>query len=147
MPSTIGFPSGSGQPVGKRGGIRQSIDGLGRVEIRRVDATDGVAGIAGSGVMTHNGPNFNSQSQMFKRNWVISGVTKDSSGTPLGSCTVDLFLTDGDVLYGTTTSDASTGAYRFLVSGNSSDFYCVAYKAGSPDVAGVTVNTLYGVFT
>jgi hypothetical protein len=97
--------------------------------------------------MSSNGPNFNSQAQQFRRNWVISGVTKDSTGAVLGSCTVDLFLTQGDTFIKTTVSDASTGAYSFQVSGNGNDYYCVAYKTGSPDVAGTTVATLYGVLT
>ena len=124
-----------------------SVEGVARTGIRREDATSGPAGIASSGVMTHGGPYFNSQAQKFRRNWVISGVTKDSGGAILGSCTVDLFLTQGDTWAKSTVSDATTGAYSFLVSGNGNDYYCVAYKAGSPDVAGTTVNTLYGVFT
>lgn len=77
-------------------------------------------------------------------NFQISGVTKDSAGAVLGSCTVKLYRTSDDVLLFTTTSDATTGAYQFL---NASPFfacYVVAYKAGSPDTAGTTVNTIIG---
>ena len=73
----------------------------------------------------------------------ISGVTKDSTGTILGSCTVKLFRTSDDRWFETVTSDATTGAYRFGGVG-SANCYVVAYKAGSPDVAGTTVNTLVG---
>lgn len=142
----IGFPSGPGQPIAKRGAIRMSVDGVGRLEIRRTDATDGVSGIAGSGVMTHNGPNFNSQNQKFKQRWVLSGTTKDSSGSVLGNVYLQIRYSEGDVLQGETTSDAS-GAYSMAVCCNSSKFYIIAYKTGSPDVAGMTVKTLVGTLT
>lgn len=75
-------------------------------------------------------------------NLYISGVTKDSTGAALGGCAVSLFRTSDGALILSAISDA-TGNYSFpiLVSGQ---FYVVAYKAGSPDVAGVTVNTLAG---
>ena len=71
---------------------------------------------------------------------IISGVTKDSAGASLGSCVVQLFRTPSDTLVAEITSDAS-GNYSFSNPG-SGPFYVVAYKAGSPDVAGTTVNTL-----
>jgi hypothetical protein len=75
---------------------------------------------------------------------LISGVTKDSSGAALAGCTVSLYRTSDDVLMEKTNSDGS-GAYRFSAVGLSETYYVVAYKAGSPDVAGTTVNTLTGV--
>ena len=92
------------------------------------------------------GPFFNSQQQKFKNFWIISGVTKDSAGAALGSCTVHLFNTGTDVECAETVSDAS-GNYSFSVPGNSSANYMVAYLAGSPDVAGTTVNTIYPTLT
>jgi hypothetical protein len=75
----------------------------------------------------------------------ISGVTLDSTSTPLGSCVVHLYLTATDEQLGTTTSNASTGAFNFTVARYSPrTHYIVAYKPGSPDVAGTTVNTLTG---
>jgi hypothetical protein len=71
----------------------------------------------------------------------ITGVTRDSTGAVLGSCTVHLFRTSDDVKVDTTTSDAS-GNYSFVRIADATTYYCVAYKAGSPDVAGTTVNTL-----
>jgi hypothetical protein len=73
----------------------------------------------------------------------LTGVTKDSTGTPLGSCVVQLFTTADERFIKETTSDSVTGAYSFdiLVTG---PFFIVAYKAGSPDVAGTTINTLLG---
>ncbi len=72
--------------------------------------------------------------------YTITGVTKDSTGAPLGEVTLDLFDTRTDAFIATTTSDGS-GNYSFGVSGGGS-YYLVAYKAGVPDVAGTTANTL-----
>ena len=70
----------------------------------------------------------------------ISGVTRDSVGNPLGGCKVELFCSGSDIYVGDTVSDGS-GNYSFQVL-KSGPFYLVAYKAGSPDVAGTTVNTI-----
>ena len=87
----------------------------------------------------------------------ISGITKDSTGAVLGSCTVSLYRTNSsatsdhdalsdknDVLMERLTSDAVTGAYSFSAIGLGSQYYVVAYRSGTPDVAGTTVNTLVG---
>jgi len=76
-----------------------------------------------------------SQSSVF-----IAGVTRDSAGAALGGVTVQLFRTWDDIYIGETVSDGS-GNYSIRASG-SGTFYIVAYKAGAPDVAGTTVNTL-----
>lgn len=75
-----------------------------------------------------------------RANFSLVGVSRDSAGAILGSCIIDLMYTAGDVLHLTTTSDAS-GNFRFDTMPNG-PFYLVAYKPGSPDVAGTTVNTL-----
>lgn len=75
--------------------------------------------------------------------WTISGVTRDSTGAALASCNVDLFNTATDIRMDATTSDGS-GAYSFGANWYD-QYYAVAYKTGSPDVAGTTVNTLTGV--
>ena len=74
--------------------------------------------------------------------WVIQGVTRDGSGVALGGCTVHVFLSSNDARQGLTVSDGS-GNYSVSVQ-PSAPHYCVAYLAGSPDVAGTTVNTLTG---
>lgn len=76
------------------------------------------------------------------QNFTIAGITKDSTGAALGVCVVDLFRTVDDSVAGRTVSDAS-GNYSIGAS-PSLTHYAVAYKAGSPDVAGTTVNTLVG---
>jgi hypothetical protein len=73
----------------------------------------------------------------------ITGVTKDSAGAVLGGCSVHLFRTADDVEVDQVVSDAGDGTYSV---GTPTDdtHYAVAYKAGSPDVAGTTVDTLTG---
>ena len=77
----------------------------------------------------------------FKGSFSLSGVTRDSAGVALANCVVDLFLNSEDTLVASTTSDGS-GVYGFILSGNSQTYYVRAYKAGAPDVAGTSVNTL-----
>lgn len=72
----------------------------------------------------------------------LVGVTKDSSGNVLGNCTVMAFRTVDNLFLGQTVSDAS-GNYDFRVPSLDAS-YLVVYKAGAPDVAGTTVNTLVG---
>jgi hypothetical protein len=81
----------------------------------------------------------------FTGTFSLSGVTRDSAGVALAGCVVDLFLNSEDTLVATTTSDES-GNYRFIVNGNSQTYFVRAYKAGSPDVAGTSVNTLTAVY-
>lgn len=72
----------------------------------------------------------------------IYGLTKTSAGVLLPGCTVDLFDTATDTKRDTCVSDASA---RYEVSAYlDGPFYIVAYLAGTPDVAGTTVNTLIG---
>lgn len=72
---------------------------------------------------------------------MIPGVTRDASGTPLGACTVDLYLTASKAFVATTTSDAS-GTFSFNAPSDLATYYLVAYKAGSPDVYATSPNTL-----
>jgi len=76
------------------------------------------------------------------QHFIITGVTRDSTGAALAACVVDLFRTMDDSVAGRTTSDGS-GNYKIEAT-PSLTHYAVAYKAGSPDVAGTTVNTLVG---
>jgi hypothetical protein len=73
----------------------------------------------------------------------IAGVTKDCThgNVPLANCVVHLFRTSDDVKVATTVSDAG-GNYSFSLIEDGNTYYAVAYKAGSPDLAGTTVNTL-----
>jgi hypothetical protein len=78
-------------------------------------------------------------------NFVLSGVTRNSTGTRLGNCKVELFQTSDDKKVNETMSDGS-GNFTFPIHfTDTNQFYLVAYLDGSPDVAGTTVDTLTGV--
>jgi hypothetical protein len=83
---------------------------------------------------------FRSPRMFSDKAYKISGTTRDSVGAALGNCIVDLYYTDTGERAARVESDAS-GAFTFLVGPNLA-CYVVAYKAGAPDVAGTTVNTL-----
>lgn len=68
------------------------------------------------------------------------GTTRDSAGAALGTCVVQGFATANDAYLGECTS-GPTGEYCLTVASTQAS-YLVAYKAGAPDVAGTTVNTL-----
>jgi hypothetical protein len=72
----------------------------------------------------------------------ITGLTRDASGNPLGGCTVELYLTSTGALVNTVTSDS--GGWYAIQTPYTGQHYVVAYKAGSPDRSGTTVNTLTG---
>lgn len=77
-----------------------------------------------------------------ERNYIISGLTQDTNGSPLGNSVVKLFLTATDTLVAQTVSDA-LGNYSFVVD-KALRYYAVSYKAAGPDVYGTTLNTLTG---
>lgn len=76
----------------------------------------------------------------------ITGVTRDSTGAVLGLVTVYLFEMVGGtpLLTKQVISDAS-GNYTFTVGDPTRSYWTVTYKAGAPDVAGASVNTLVGI--
>jgi hypothetical protein len=74
----------------------------------------------------------------------ISGVTRDSDGTPLGSCMVDLFRSSNKSFVAEVVSGLD-GSYSFTVSDNTTQYFVRAYKDGTPDVFGVTDRYLVGV--
>jgi hypothetical protein len=91
--------------------------------------------------------------------YTISGVTYNAAGAVLGGCAVEVFTSENPPrLVGAAVSDPATGAYSVDVPGPTAigtpsdgevpdvtlTFQAVAYLPGSPDVAGVTVNTLLG---
>jgi len=80
---------------------------------------------------------------LHERNFVLAGVTKDSLGVALGSCTVRLFNAATHVAEQVTTSDAS-GNFSLTVD-KTQRYYLVIYKVGSPDVTGASINTLAGL--
>jgi hypothetical protein len=73
------------------------------------------------------------------------GTTVNSAGAPLGNCVVQLFKTSNDAIIVETTSDGGGNFTLYRDGGSYSpaeQFYLVCYLAGSPDVAGTSVNTL-----
>lgn len=73
----------------------------------------------------------------------ISGVTRDSTGAALGGVSLVLFRADTEQLVERMTSDGS-GNYASSPVGLGILYQVDAYKPGSPDVAGTTLNTLQG---
>jgi hypothetical protein len=71
------------------------------------------------------------------------GTTRDQYGAPLGGCAVQLFRTSDDLFIMEQTSDAN-GNFLLQSWYTPDTHYIVAYKAGSTDVFGTTVNTLVG---
>lgn len=78
-----------------------------------------------------------------KRDYVVTGITKDSAGSALANVTVDIFETVSDVFVGRTVSDSS-GVYTVNVNGPDSGltFYGRADLAGAPELAGTTVEVM-----
>jgi len=74
---------------------------------------------------------------------LISGVTRDNTGAPLGNCTVRLLDTVKDTILEVVISDAD-GAFTFSALLDDSANYLVAYKNDTP-VRGTSDNTLVGV--
>lgn len=76
---------------------------------------------------------------------VLTGVTVDSNGSTLASCTVLLFETSGTggnpQFIASTTSDAN-GIYYFVLPNNSTQYFVEAIKTGIPHVFGTTDRNL-----
>ena len=81
----------------------------------------------------------------------IAGITKDSTGTALGSCDCYLFknnATDDVPTYeGYVLSHATTGAYSFTVSDTDAKYFVIAKKDGTDNVFDTTDHVLVPVIT
>lgn len=73
----------------------------------------------------------------------ILGVTRDVYGSPLPGVTLKLFRSSDDTKVDQQTS-LIDGTYLLTTPFYPDAHYVVAYKTGSPDVEGTTVNTLIG---
>lgn len=71
----------------------------------------------------------------------FTGITRDQYGSPLGGCTVKLFLTSTDEKVAEVVSDAN-GEYTITTPYHPNGHWISVYKMGSPDTFGTTVNTL-----
>lgn len=74
----------------------------------------------------------------------IFGQCKDYLDDPVSGAIVRGFLTATDQFVRQTTADVD-GFFELPTEFPDQDHYCVAYRAGSPDFAGTSVNTLRGV--
>ena len=160
MPSFASTQNTSGRassPANGRGGRGSNIESMADGGIGN-GTSYGVAIPNGSGVgpsaspAQRTGPNygnnwepeFNSAKDRFKGFFSITGITKDSTGTLIASCDVELFETGSEKFLRKTTSDGS-GNYSFIVPNNSSNYWVRAYKVGAPDVTGTTINNIVAV--
>lgn len=72
--------------------------------------------------------------------WIL-GRCEDASGVAIANATVQAFRASDDLFCGEGVS-RDDGSYQCPTSCTGAAHYIVAYKAGSPDVGGTTVNTL-----
>lgn len=76
------------------------------------------------------------------QNRFIKGICKDASSAVVANATVQAFRTSDDLYVGEGVS-RNDGSYDCPVATVSGvNHYLVAYKSGSPDITGATVNTL-----
>lgn len=71
----------------------------------------------------------------------IKGLCVDASGVAVANAVVQGFVTSSDQFTGEVFSK-NDGTYDVPTQNPGVNHYVVAYKAGSPDIAGTTVNTL-----
>lgn len=71
----------------------------------------------------------------------FTGITRTSSGTTMANATVQAFLTANDQFVREVVSDAG-GYFELPSEYAATNHYLVAYKAGSPDSTGASLNTL-----
>lgn len=70
------------------------------------------------------------------------GVTQDSAGSTLAGATLTPFLTSNDAVAGPDVVSDAGGYFEACSIYPGVDHYVVAYKPGSPDVAGVSKNNV-----
>lgn len=77
----------------------------------------------------------------YTRPYYIYGQIFDVNGNPVVGATITSFVTATNAQDGTTVSNAD-GTYQVPCYNRTATHYVAAYKSGSPDVAGESVNTL-----
>ena len=75
--------------------------------------------------------------------YAFTGVTRDQYGSAVGACAVTLYRSSDDALLDSQVSDPS-GNFLLSTAYYPDAHYIVAHKTGSPDIDGVTPNTLIG---
>lgn len=84
-------------------------------------------------------PNF-SVLQYGAKNYFLTGVSRDAFGVALASCKVMVFRAEDKSFVAETVSDGIGNWSICVMQGG--PFFLVQYKAGVPDYAGTSVNTL-----
>ena len=143
--------SGVNGGVGQQGGGSGGAGGNGR----NLDGSAGyVHGGGGGGSGGNNsgtrasGAGGNGSIIITYQEKTIAGITYGNTGAVLGACDVYLFCDNGNntaTFLGNATSNATTGAYSFTVSGEQAGYFVVAFKTGSPNVADITTRGLTAV--
>ena len=142
-PPTVGYGRVEGDPSYRRvlpvnfGLARLGIQSYRRQDVKQLQRTGAQGSLNHPAVVRYL--TRNSQAPFYQ----LGGVTRDANGVPLGGCVVELYRTDTDERLLTTVSDAN-GNYLFTNARPLVAHYVRAYKAGSPDVMGTTVDTLTG---
>jgi hypothetical protein len=101
----------------------------------------GRGAVATVGHLNSGGPSFNTKLAKpypFSQRFGITGITYDSTGTPLAGCTVLLLDRAHGTVVGETISDGS-GVFTFTVDDNSTERWGIAAGTG---VAGATIGPL-----
>lgn len=110
----------------------------GRCDFRGLQQTDVVGNTGRNAINRGQVGTVIFRGDLGRSNSSITGVTRDNTGAALANCVV--ILNQGNVIKAQVTSDGS-GSFTFSGVG-SGPFFITAYKPGSPDVAGISVNTL-----
>lgn len=72
----------------------------------------------------------------------LRGTCKDSGGTAVANAIVQAFVTATDAFAGEVQGNTDGTYVLGVCQAKTTPHYLVAYKSGSPDIAGTTVNTL-----
>jgi hypothetical protein len=72
----------------------------------------------------------------------LRGTCKDESDTPVANAIVQAFVTATDAFAGEVQANTDGTYVLGVQQSKATAHYLVAYKAGAPDIAGTTVNTL-----
>lgn len=76
--------------------------------------------------------------------WMLSGFAYTITGSPVNNATINVFRTDSNTLIVSTSSDTD-GSWSIIVPVGGFNYYVTAYFPNSPDLAGITINTLQAV--
>lgn len=108
----------------------------------RISGGDDLSYTPAGGEVGHGYEPFSCDGEGTQSKRFIRGVTKDADGNAISGVTVQGFVTATDAYVG---EDVSRDDGTYLLGTETLAgvaHYLVAYKAGSPDIAGTTVNTI-----